>query len=410
MAVVGAGLAGLTAARDLLAAGRDVVLLEASDGVGGRVRSDLVDGFVLDRGFQVLLTAYPEVQRCLDLDALDLREFDAGALVRIGGRFHRVGDPFRDPGSLLPTATAPVGTFADKLRMLQLRRSLVRTDPAQLLRGEDVTTLEALSGRGFSEKIVQRFFGPLAGGFLLDPDLGTSRRIFDVIFRTLAVGAAAVPATGMGAITDQLAASVGRDRIRTGAAATRVAPREVVLDDGEVIRADDVVVAVEGPAASRLLGLPPVGSRGVSCCWFGAPEPPTDSRAIILDGQREGPALNVAVMSNVAPAYAPAGAASVVAACPGFTDPQLEPAVREQLRRWWGSQVDRWEHLRTDVIEHAQPDQSPPLHPKQAVSLGDGIHVCGDHRDTGSIQGAMFSGARCAEAVIARGNAQGGAG
>ncbi len=398
--VVGAGLAGLSAARDLADAGREVLVVEAGDGPGGRVRSDVVDGFVLDRGFQVLLTGYPEVAKALDLDALELRRFDPGALVRIGGSFHRVGDPFRDPGSLLSTVAAPIGSVADKMRMLRLRRHLIRSDPARLLRGEDVPTNEALERFGFSPRMVGSFFAPLAGGFLLDPDLTTSRRMFDVIFRTLAVGDAAVPAGGMGAVTGMLAAPLGGS-IRYDSPVLRVETGAVELESGETIGTESVVVAVEGPAAQRLLGLGEVRSRPVSASWFSAPEPPDDTRAIVLDGDREGPALNVAVMSNVAPEYAPAGSALVVAACPGVCDEGVHVAVREQLRRWWGPQVEGWEHLRTDAIAHAQPDQSPPLHPKMAVSLGDGLFVCGDHRDTGSIQGAMYSGTRCAQAVLA---------
>jgi phytoene dehydrogenase-like protein len=175
----------------------------------------------------------------------------------------------------------------------------------------------------------------------------------------------------------------------------------VRLADGTALDATSVVVAVEGPAASRLLGLPPVGSRPVACVYFDAPTAPTPTKYVMLNGDGMGPALNVAVMSNVAPSYAPAGRHLVAAAVPAPpTTTELDVDVRTQLRSWWGPQVDQWRHLRTYRIEHGQPDQSPPFHPKRAVSLGGGVFVCGDHRDTGSIQGAMYSGRRCAEAVL----------
>ncbi len=398
--MVGAGLAGLAAATVLTEAGREVVVVEASDEVGGRVRTDEVDGFLVDRGFQVMLTAYPELDRQLDRAALRLRAFEPGALVRIGDRFHAVGDPFRQPGRLLSTALAPVGTPLDKLRLLSLRRRLRATTVPQLLRGQDVDTADALRDDRFGSTMVNRFFRPLVGGIQLDPDLTASRRMFDTIFRTLSEGDAAVPAAGMGAIPRQMAARLGPRTIHLNRSASRVEPGRVTLEGGEVISADRIVVATEGPAASQLLGLRPVGSRPATCVWFAADRPPTDSRLIVLDGNGTGPALNVAVMSNVAPEYAPEGSALVAAACPGVADAGIEPAVRRQLRGWWGTPVDVWRHLRTHVIAHGQPDQRPPFSPKQRVSLGDGLFVCGDHRDTASIQGAMYSGRRCGTAVV----------
>lgn len=399
--VVGAGLAGLSCATTLHAAGIDVIVLEAGDGVGGRVRSDEVDGFILDRGFQVALTAYPELHRQLDMAALALQPFDPGALVWRNGKGSAVSDPFRLPTSVMSTALAPIGSPIDKLRIARLRADLRKVHPARLLGGDDVTTAEALKAAGFSDTIIERFFKPLVGGIQLDPALQDSRRMFDIIFRMLADGDSVVPAAGMQAIPDQLAAQLPDDTIRLGSRVTEASATSVTTADGERIDGAAVVIAAEGPVASTLLGLPAVGSKAAGCVYFAADEPPTESKMVILDGSGAGPVLNVAVMSNVAPSYAPAGRHLVAAALPGVSDGDLEQLARRQLRDWWGPSVDAWTHLATYRIPHGQPAQAPPFAPKQAVRLGDGRFVCGDHRDTASIQGALFSGRRCAAEVTA---------
>ncbi len=403
VAVVGAGLAGLAAARVLAAAGREVAVLEASDGVGGRVRTDIVDGFQLDRGFQVLLTAYPEAKRQLDLAALDLQPFRPGAIVWMGGRGYLVSDPFRDPRGVLATLRAPIGTLADKARIAALRRRVLRGDPGDLVRsGADLPTITALRAAGFSSRIIERFFRPLVAGIQLDPSLETSSRMFDVIFAMLAKGDSTLPAAGMGAIPRQLASHLPAGTVHLGSEVQGVEGTVIRLSGGRSLDVDAVVIATEGPAAARLLGLPPVAGNAVSCCWFAAPVAPVPDAAVLLDGDGTGPATNVVVHSNVAPSYAPAGQALIAAACPGPHEPAgLADAVQAQLRGWFGTQVDDWRHLRTDTIAFAQPTQRPPLHPKRPVALGELRFVCGDHRDTASIQGALFSGRRCGEAVAA---------
>jgi len=398
-AIVGAGVAGLACARRLVEAGQSVVVVEASDGVGGRVRTDVVDGYRLDRGFQVLLTAYPEVRRVLDLDALDIHAFSPGATIWIDGEGYDIGDPFRDRSALVDTIRSPALPLSDKLRILRLRTKVRRGEARRLFGKPEQTTAERLVSLGFSDEAVTRFLGPLFSGIQLDPELATSSRMFDIIFRCLSEGDTGVPRLGIGAIADQLASAIPAPNIVLGCPATAVSATRVQTPDG-VIDADQVVVATDGPAAAELLGLPDPGSNPVSCVWFSADIPPTTTRSIVLDGRNSGPVLNLAVMTNVAPSYAPAGRHLIAAACPGTLSADLEDEVTGQLRGWFGAPVDDWTVLRVDRIAHGQPRQAPPLRPRQRVRLPDGRWVCGDHRDTASLQGAMFSGRRTAEAIL----------
>ena len=397
--IVGAGLAGLSASRYLTAAGFDVHVLEASDGVGGRVRTDHVDGFTLDRGFQILLTAYPELKKQFDVDALNLQPFDPGALVWINGKGKVFSDPLRRPKSFVATAVAPIGSVVDKIRLATLRLSVTRGNGAALLSHPDITTAKMLSGRGFSPKMIQRFFTPLVGGIQLDPQLTASRRMFDVVFRMLNQGDAVVPAAGMSAISEQLASHTPTEKIHLNTRVANVTSQSVVTESGHTISSKAVIVAVEGPAAAKLTGIAPVQSRSVSCVYFASNSAPTDKKLIILDGTGKGPVLNIAVMSNIAPTYAPVGQHLIAAALPGCIGDDVEDIARQQLQAMFGAQVESWRHLRTYRIEHGQPDQSPPFNPKKKQKLDNGIFVCGDHRDTASSQGALYSGRRCADLV-----------
>lgn len=396
--IIGAGLAGLAAARHLHAKSFSVAVLEAQDDVGGRVRTDILDGYRLDRGFQIMLTAYPELRRQVDLAALDVQTFDPGALVMLRGKSYTVSDPFRAPRTLLGTARAPIGTPADKARIALLRARTLRGDPRELLRGQDLPTVVALRRAGFSQTMIDRFFRPLFGGIQLDPSLHTSRRMFDIIFRSLGAGDAGVPRLGMGALPRQIA-----DRlpglVHTNTKVASIDGRTVVTADGRRIEGRAIIVATDLPSARNLVTLHERDSRRAGAVYFAADKPPTRSKMVVLDGSGKGPVLNAAVMSNIAPDYAPVGKHLVVAALPDVVEGDLESMARGQLRTWWGPQVDGWRHLRTYRIAHAGVEQRPPFSPKRNIALGNGVFVCGDHRDTGSLQGAMFSGRRCGELV-----------
>jgi phytoene dehydrogenase-like protein len=413
--VVGGGLAGLACAGALVEQGLSVLLLEASDRAGGRVRTDRFEGFRLDRGFQVFLAAYPTARALLDLASLGLQTFYPGALIRIGGRFHKVGDPRRDPASIVQTARAPIGSWRDKTGVAAMAARLVGSSVEEIFARPERSTREALDRLAISETLRERFLWPFLGGVFLDPELRTSSRMFEFVFKMFAAGPAAVPAAGMEAISRQLAARLPEGVVRAEAPVDGLRAGTtpgVRLKSGESLDAEVVVLATDGPQAAALCdGVANPGSRPATCVYFAAPEPPVEDPILVLDGERSGPINNLCVMSRVARGYAPPGEelVSVTVLGPPRADEELLGIVRTQLEGWFGRQVRDWRHLRTYTIPHALPDQGQQMGGvgHRGPRVADGIYACGDYRLHGSIEGAIRSGLETATAVLEKGGASG---
>jgi len=403
--VIGAGLAGLCCALRLEQEGLSLVVLEASDGVGGRVRTDRLEGFLLDRGFQVLLTGYPEAQRVLDYRALNLRFFYPGALVRLRGGFERVADPWRRPLDAGKSLLSSVGTLTDKLHVSRLRSQILAGSVEDLFLGPETTALEALRNAGFSEKMIDRFFRPFLGGIFFDSELKFSSRMFEFILRMISEGDTALPAGGMGAIPEQLSSRLRPGTLQLRTKVDSVAREEVTLASGERITAGVVVIATEGAEAARLLGEKPPVFRSITTQYFAAEKSPLSEPVLALNGEGKGPVNSLCVPSVIAPSYAPQGCALIAASIignPPESDLQLERAVRLQLSSWFGEAVDDWRHLRTYRISPALPLQIPPLFNPTTTpaQIHRWLFICGEYRSASSIQWAMVSGRRAAEAVM----------
>jgi phytoene dehydrogenase-like protein len=419
--VIGAGLAGLSCTLSLQASGIPVTLLEASDAPGGRIRTDMVEGFLLDRGFQVLLTAYPEAKRLLDYPALRLKNFRPGALVWHSGRFHRFADPFRNFTGAARFLLDPIVPLTDKLRVATLRAHVQRGNCEELFARPERTTRDSLQAIPFSADIINRFFEPFFGGVFLERELVTSSRFFEFLFRMFSTGATAVPAAGMQQIPLQLAAKLQAGTLVTGARVRKVTRSErsfaVEIERGEKLEARAVVLAVAGNEGNPLLAgvggwsVPEVRAwNQTTAFYYAAQQPPVNEPILLLNGEGRsaGPVNNVAVMSTVSPAYAPAGAhlvmASVVGEAPaeGAALVRLDGEVRAHIKKWIGPIVDSWQLLRAYPLPHALPQQRHAEWEQAPVRLGGtgGVYMCGDYRETASIQGALASGRRAAEAVI----------
>ncbi|SDD27227.1 FAD-dependent oxidoreductase [Auraticoccus monumenti] len=403
--VVGAGLAGLRCAGALTGAGVDVLVLERADGPGGRVRTDVVDGFRCDRGFQLLNPSYPAVQRHVDVDALDLQVAGRGVrVVDADGSVHTIADPLRHPALLPATLRSSV-----TLRLLR-PRALVGAARWALPAVGPVRRLEAAPDAAFGEDwdrlgltgpLRDSVLAPFLSGVLADVDGATSDRYVRLVLRSFLKATPGVPAQGMQALSDQLAARSGATiRYKTTVESVQETGSTVTVRvaDGTAVTARAVVVATDAADAATLTGRETAVMRGLTTWWFAASTPLSDT--FLRVSGSGGPLANTAVMSAIAPAYAPAGRTLVQASAVRQGDQPLdERVVRAEMSRLWQTRTEDWDLVVRSDIPRALPAQVPGLPLQRPVRVGERTVLAGDHRDTPSIQGALVSGGRAALAV-----------
>ncbi|KAA0101831.1 FAD-binding protein [Mycolicibacterium sp. P1-18] len=406
--IIGAGLAGLRCAAVLRSAGRDVRVWEASDAVGGRIRTDVVDGFRCDRGFQVLNPAYPELKHAVDVDALRLQPFGAGVAVRretgTAVWVHPLRSPTKVPAMLASGGLGP----RDVVAVARWAAAALR--PSRLTaRGHADTSLRAALDRAGVSGELRRVIDRFLAGVLLEDDGVTSNAFALLLIRMFVLGVPALPEDGMQALPRQLAAGL-EDSITLQRNVTELAKNGTGWQAGDgthVVRARHVVVATDAVAAAGLIGLTAPPMHGVVTDWWAADEVPSGPPMLWVDGRvtPRGPVLNTSVISAAAPSYAPPGrhliAASALMA-PDGTAPE-ESVTRAHAAGILGADATRWSLLVRHRVPRALPEQSAPLAARRPVRTAEGAWVCGDHRDTASIQGALVSGRRTAEAILASG-------
>ncbi|MFB7545835.1 NAD(P)/FAD-dependent oxidoreductase [Streptomyces zaomyceticus] len=398
--VVGAGAAGLACAADLTAAGLSVRLLEADGVVGGRMRTDRVAGFTVDRGFQVFNTSYPQVKRRLDLRALRLRPFTPGVLVHTGDGLLRFTDPTRRPRESRDLLPGRLASGRDLLALTAMTARDVLAPAGRLRARPDGTTLTALADAGVSPELVETFFRPFLSGVFLEDDLETSARFFHFVWRSMLRGTLCLPADGIGAVPAQLASRLPPGVLRTGSPVAALTPRGVALDDGSETRSPRVVVATGQRAAAELLpGLAVPRGRTVTTLYHAAARPPLAEPVLVVDSRRRF--LNSCVLTAVHPRYSPDGRALVSTSVLGVPDAREVTAVAGALGEVYGADTGAWELVHQVTVHDALPAMPGPHPLSRTTRVTPGRYVCGDHRATGSLQGALASGTRAAREVLA---------
>lgn len=424
VAIIGGGLAGLACAWHLQQAGIDWHLFEAQPHLGGRVHTHTHEtGFLLDAGFQVLNTAYDEAQPWMN--DLNLRPFYAGAMIRHGNRFHKLGDPRRDRSQFWHGFWSTLPTLGDKLKVLQLQALSLQLNEAQLFELEEQTTHEVLTQFGFSPRLIERFFTPFFGGVFLEEGLKTSFRKFLWAFQTFVNGQVCLPAQGMQALPQLIASQLPHNRLFTNVGLQHLSPpnptepyRTLLLSNGQTVPTTHVVLAMDIPSICNLVGQAlPVTYQHTQVFYFskqGKLPNKLRHRCLWLNGNtvEQEPIQHLCFPSEVAPSYAPPNHQLMsVTLKPSWTPYDLDEAtlvasVKQQLSQWFGKkEADLWHYLQRVVVPCALPSstllygtQQATLFPwQQHLEATWQVQLAGDFMDTASINGALRSGRLTAE-------------
>jgi phytoene dehydrogenase-like protein len=400
--IIGAGVAGLTCANYLNDYGITPLVLEAADAVGGRVRTDEVDGFLLDRGFQILLTSYPEAQKLLNYTALDLKAFRSGALIRLEREFSVMSDPFKEPSQVFQTLFSSVGSLWDKLKVLQLSNEVSKESTGAFFNDKATDTLSYLQHYGWSEEMITNFFKPFFGGVFLENELTTSSNFFRFVFKQFYNGEAAIPALGMQAIPEQIAAKLPQESVLLGTKVTSINGNTITLSDGKMLTAKQIVIATDAANADRLLQRNTQREYNITTCtYFSADRSPLTQKMLALNPNRLSVVHNLCVPSDIAPSYAPAGKSLISVSTQGLAlvdEQKLTAHIVQELTDWFGDEVKTWQHLQTYHIPESLVKYTADA-PAENLKIAENLYECGDHVSYPSLNAAMATGRAVADMI-----------
>jgi len=404
--IIGAGISGLTAAVYLHQKGYKVQILEASDRAGGRIKTDIIDGFRLDRGFQVLLTEYPETKALLDYKKLNLKRFLPGATVLYDGGQFEIADPFRRPTATFATLFAPVGSLIDKINTFFLKNKLVKIAVSDIFKQPEIDTISQLKKYSFSPKMINRFYKPFFSGIFLENDLKTSSNMFDFVMKMFSEGDAAIPELGMEEIPKQLVAMLPENSIRYNVKVSAIENNKIICEDGITFETDKIIIATEAIGlASRYITKEKQNYHQVTNVYFEAKIAPAKKAVVILNAATNKKwANNLTVLSNISKQYAPTGKVLISVSyngIPTIDDATLAKNIKTELKQWYGNQVDDWKMIKTYRINYALPNQEKVANEvlESEIKINENLFICGDHVLNGSINAAMKSGRMVTELI-----------
>lgn len=402
--IIGAGVAGLTAAKELEEYHLKTLVIDAAPQAGGRLKTDHFKGFQMDQGFQVLLSAYPMVKKHLDLKALECEAFDSGAYCfdKKGG--FAVADVNRNPSAYIKMLFSPVGSLSDKLKLARLRKQVLAKSEEEIFNDPESTTMAFLQKFGFSKKIITRFFKPFFGGIFLEPELETSSRQFQFIFKMFALGEAVLPKGGIVAIAEQLKGQLKKTEFRFNTEVKEIRSGEVVLKDDSTVKGKQIIIAGD---PSELLEQyeSDVSWNDTQQLYFSGPKGNLARKTIALSFAKDSLINNIACLSKVQPSYAPKGQhlySVSLNETSSESEERLEEKVRRELQLIIGGDFREWEFLRSYRVQKALPRLNNLAYerPFEESRITDSIYIAGDHLLNPSLNGAMLSGEMAAKALI----------
>jgi len=397
--IIGAGVSGLIAATVLENYGYHPIILESTDQIGGRVKTDCISNKNLDHGFQVLLTAYPFAQKYLDYKSLELQEFLPGAMLFKNKKKITIGDPLRDLSLLFPTILAPIGTLSDKFKILKLTNRLKGKKISEIFEEPEFTTLEYLKKIGFSDQIIDGFFKPFFGGIYLEDELSTSSRMFEFVYKMFIIGKAAIPKKGIVAIPNQLKSKLNNTKFNFNTIVESVKTNEIKLQNSVTIKSDYTIITSGANSLISNLSSNLIKWKSCQTLYFLTSQRVITKNLIGLSSISKSLINNIYYSKKIDHSENYLLSVTIIKKHQ-LSDSVLIEAVKKELIEIFG--IYKAKFLKFYNIKKALPDLNKlqyEMQPSETQILPT-IYLAGDEQLNGSLNAAMISGERAALAVI----------